>query len=1177
MKKTTKRAQNKQKLQTFEWTDEAIEKCNAVGPDFYAKQAISESKDLEVINTMEAKIDRVQKRKKETEDRLERKKKMETLTAPKRDYLKEVFPVRTGNYDSRDYSMKLADNLNSYFYDFFSRLTSLPHELDIYFPLHLFSSSEYHERLHFLFKNIQYGACLLYQPSRGDESYSTPLGKWYNCRILSVEESSVIVEIDGLILQETYAVDRTQVCLANHDVHMYVRQILDCLQRRANCVGLMRYFSFVRSIPINSRITSTLTEDLAHRIHMKAGNTPRLLEIDPAIASNELQDAKEEYEFVMNKLLLDTSVLAVKNRSLLRSLQLQMPSVAPREKKDGYRKTTDGANYNMKKFVSTHRTGSYLCSLAAIKSLHSVLRENKNVEAYTIVKINYSKPFSLEKFDRFIVEQLVTAGRIIKQEWPVKTGAAVIASIIKGQENSIYPDCIQYDIGLRNVFELENSNNPIKNFLERMNFMMSDVLYAIVDRSVNDYVATVEDLCSCEIDVRDIRDIRVVVPENSLYKRKCLPPLYTVAFRVAAEDKCLNLEELEQNKKDIAAWMKTKEAEAGEKCPIKMLAPVMGKSFEYSTSPADFKESIVRAFRHIVSDFLDVPHVQKFVMEKIYFPAPRYVSSVSLESEMVKESQVRVEKAVEKAVAPLSKYLMFFKKYETFVNIDNAAYIASRIHVNRRDPDSTEMELPVTVNLNQVEALLEEHFAAMREIEDSLPITPIECGLFLVEVVSIRNLLLDKHRAIIGAILSDHCERCRTITDYLDDEFKKINKNLSKRPENIEQLTELEEYINSLGNILGALQNFIAEMMSYQNVLEKYKYKTDLDSGTQRWSVFGFPKKIASKCAEVQESNVAVKRRFKDEMMGEQANFLKTVHELEQQVVGLENLVDLSDVANIASVVKEVETRLNAAQAKVKLFNSREMLFEVDITDYEELNRIQRNFEPYSNLWQTAKEWLELSMQWKKGRFVDLNADDIEKNVDRFNVAINKAAKYFTKADMKHQSTIANKIKAQVAEFVPEVPMIVTLRNPGMRDRHWQKIAEQLQVDILPIENFTTEQIISMNLKDSLDLIQKIGESAAKEYQIEQALDKMEREWENMNLNIHNYRETGTGVLRGIDDINVVLDEQITMTQVWIDALTAMRCVCVRVVTLFAVFVLIDDHVLGVQRPLRSAYRRLES
>jgi dynein heavy chain len=183
-------------------------------------------------------------------------------------------------------------------------------------------------------------------------------------------------------------------------------------------------------------------------------------------------------------------------------------------------------------------------------------------------------------------------------------------------------------------------------------------------------------------------------------------------------------------------------------------------------------------------------------------------------------------------------------------------------------------------------------------------------------------------------------------------------------------------------------------------------------------------------------------------------------------------------------------------------------------------------------LWQTAKEWIEMSQQWKNGRFIDVDADECERLVDKFNIAISKAAKYFQKSDLKQQSAIANTIKAQVQEFLPEVPMIVTLRNPGMRDRHWEKIAQQLNVDILPIENFTTEQIIAMDLKGSLELIQKIGESAAKEYQIEQALDKMEKEWESINLNIVHYRETGTGVLKGVDDINVLLDEQITMTQV---------------------------------------------
>ena len=71
---------------------------------------------------------------------------------------------------------------------------------------------------------------------------------------------------------------------------------------------------------------------------------------------------------------------------------------------------------------------------------------------------------------------------------------------------------------------------------------------------------------------------------------------------------------------------------------------------------------------------------------------------------------------------------------------------------------------------------------------------------------------------------------------------------------------------------------------------------------------------------------------------------------------------------------------------------------------------------------------------------MDLDAEDAERSVEKYFTAINKAAKFFAKAELKEQSEIANLIKQQVSQFRPEVPLLVTLRNPGMRDRHWDKV-----------------------------------------------------------------------------------------------------------------------------------------
>lgn len=1119
MKKANKRIANKQKLKTLEWSDDEIQRCTAV--DFHIPD--EERKDDKSLTSMESKIARVQARKKEAEEREKKKKRVLSSIIPKRYNLDQLKISLTGDINTIRASNILAEGLNHYFE---ARFLDNPviSNWDGGFPLWMYSSTVFDELLKFEISEPLFGACLVI---KNGESF----GHWLPCKILNVSPSLVMAEIEGIVRDDIIRVHPIHVCLTTHNLDHYIERIIDACKRRSHCVSLMRYFSFIHCMPFNQRIISSMTDKQHDRIYSKAASTTKLLVLDKSVAAEVLAEAKNEFEMTMNRILFNINMMASKNELELQDLALPYHTLgATRAVPDlGLVKVPA---YNLKSRISYHRMHSFLSSTAAVISLQMILRENKNVDSYEIAKVHYVKPFTLDKFERFIAEQLIVAGRIIKQDWPMKAGQSVRNAIVQAQEFNPSGEGIKYDVHLRNVYEFEKSENPVKPFLERINLMMSDVLKGIVKNSLLNYTRTVEELCGCHVKVEDIRNIVVHIPENSIYKRNVLPPLFIVAFRIAAEDKCLNLDDIEQNKKEISVWMKSKEAEAGEKCPIKVITPIMGKAFEYSQTPSEFKEALLKVFKLIVTDFLDVPHIQKYVMDKIYFPNPKYIDSITMELPWVIDAHDRTSGAIDKALEPLVTYLKFFKKYENFVNLDNLTYINGRIQVTKRDPESTEIELPVNVNLNQVISLIDEHLQAIKEIEDSLPITPIECGLFLVDVVSVRNLLLDKHRLIIKNILSSHAERCSQISLYLEDEFKKINKNLARRPENIEQLVELEDYMQSLGNVMVSLQNCINEMTASYNLLEKYRFKTDMDSGTQRWNVFGAPAKVHSKCVEVQESNIAIRRRFLEEMLGEQATFTKTLHDLDSQVSSLEDLTDLSDVVNIAARVKEVENRIINAQSKVKVFNSRETLFEQDITDYEELNRIQRNFEPYLNLWQTAKEWIELSAVWKRGRFIDLNAEEVERNVDKYNVAITKAAKFFLKADMKQQSTIANKIKAQVTEFVPEVPMIVTLRNPGMRDRHWEKIAQQLNVDIFPIENFSTEQIIALNLKDSLDLIQKIGESAAKEYQIEQALDKMEKEWENINLNIHSYRETGTGVLKGVDDINVVLDEQITMTQV---------------------------------------------
>ena len=60
------------------------------------------------------------------------------------------------------------------------------------------------------------------------------------------------------------------------------------------------------------------------------------------------------------------------------------------------------------------------------------------------------------------------------------------------------------------------------------------------------------------------------------------------------------------------------------------------------------------------------------------------------------------------------------------------------------------------------------------------------------------------------------------------------------------------------------------------------------------------------------------------------------------------------------------------------------------------------------------------------------------------------------------------------------------LRNPGMRDRHWEQLSGQLRFKLHPDKHFTMAQAEQMGLLDHLEVITKVADVAGKEYSIEQ-------------------------------------------------------------------------------------------
>ncbi len=76
------------------------------------------------------------------------------------------------------------------------------------------------------------------------------------------------------------------------------------------------------------------------------------------------------------------------------------------------------------------------------------------------------------------------------------------------------------------------------------------------------------------------------------------------------------------------------------------------------------------------------------------------------------------------------------------------------------------------------------------------------------------------------------------------------------------------------------------------------------------------------------------------------------------------------------------------------------------------------------------------------------------------------------------------------------MPLVQTLFNPGMRDRHWEQISDIVGFPLKPDEDMNLSKLVDMNIESFIPKFEGISEAASKEYSLEKAMEKMKQEWD---------------------------------------------------------------------------------
>ena len=254
-----------------------------------------------------------------------------------------------------------------------------------------------------------------------------------------------------------------------------------------------------------------------------------------------------------------------------------------------------------------------------------------------------------------------------------------------------------------------------------------------------------------------------------------------------------------------------------------------GEGIQYNTPPRAFIDAAIASFSTASGVVQDIPQLEKFVMEGLFWSSTPVLQTISAHEGLAKELLEALTKILESVLPCMDEYLALYEPYNEAVMLDVEKFVAE---YKEKDKSIAEMQQDVKKENKKID-----------EIELDIP-TSISVGVFIGRHDGRAQGLIEKHQAISNAMLSLIATKVKERGVQVSDAFQVIQRSLARPFEDVEQVAELEEYVQNLGTELSEMQEGLDTMVMENGVLEDCEYPTSDDEFKNFYSTLAWPRKI---------------------------------------------------------------------------------------------------------------------------------------------------------------------------------------------------------------------------------------------------------------------------------------------------------------------------------------------
>ncbi|KAH0787434.1 dynein heavy chain 2, axonemal [Histomonas meleagridis] len=237
--------------------------------------------------------------------------------------------------------------------------------------------------------------------------------------------------------------------------------------------------------------------------------------------------------------------------------------------------------------------------------------------------------------------------------------------------------------------------------------------------------------------------------------------------------------------------------------------------------------------------------------------------------------------------------------------------------------------------------------------------------------------------------------------------------------------------------------------------------------------------------------------------------------------------------------VENARNIIHKYQLQVKSLREREAnlrpgceLFKLDPPVYKEISTVETDLGLLEQIWNLEDEWNIMWENWKKESFKNIDVSSMES-------AAQAHYKSILSLGIKNWD-VCDSLTKKIQLFKRTMPLISNLKEPAIRQRHWNILMNEIGIQFDPYsDNFTLNNIFEMKFNEYSDKIATIAMIAQKEFEVEQGLEVINNRWETLHFDIQPHRNSYKVV--GSDEIFEIIEKDQTSLSNFKATLSSMK------------------------------------